>query len=67
MFSEATLLYQCLRCLELPGIDHVQEVKEELISKTFVIEANQKKGIKAQKVNFNYKFNFKLLNDLIFM
>lgn len=69
MFSEATLLYQCLRCVELPGIDHVQEVKEELISKTFVIEANQKKGIKAQKVNinFNYKFNFKLLNDLIFM
>ncbi|XP_026296613.1 baculoviral IAP repeat-containing protein 6 isoform X3 [Apis mellifera] len=51
LFSEATLLYQCLRCVELPGIDHVQEVKEELISKTFVIEANQKKGIKAQKWN----------------
>ncbi|KAK9296171.1 hypothetical protein QLX08_009734 [Tetragonisca angustula] len=51
LFSEATLLYQCLRCVELPGVDHVQEVKEELISKTFVIEANQKKGIKAQKWN----------------
>ncbi|XP_050487172.1 baculoviral IAP repeat-containing protein 6 isoform X2 [Bombus huntii] len=51
LFSEATLLYQCLRCVELPGIDHVQEVKDELISKTFTVEANQKKGIKAQKWN----------------
>ncbi|XP_017761383.1 PREDICTED: baculoviral IAP repeat-containing protein 6 [Eufriesea mexicana] len=51
LFSEATLLYQCLRCVELPGVDHVLEVKEELISKTFTIEANQKKGIKAQKWN----------------
>ncbi|XP_076756528.1 BIR repeat containing ubiquitin-conjugating enzyme isoform X2 [Xylocopa sonorina] len=51
LFSEATLLYQCLRCVELPGVDHVQEVKEELISKTFIVEANQKEGIKAQKWN----------------
>lgn len=51
LFSEATLLYQCLRCVELPGVDHVQEVKEELINKTFIVEANQKRGIKAQKVS----------------
>ncbi|CAK9813280.1 Baculoviral IAP repeat-containing protein 6 [Anthophora quadrimaculata] len=51
LFSEATLLYQCLRYIELPGVDHIQEVKEELINKTFIVEANQKKGIKAQKWN----------------
>ncbi|XP_015440195.1 PREDICTED: baculoviral IAP repeat-containing protein 6 [Dufourea novaeangliae] len=51
LFSEATLLYQCLRCVELPGIDHVQEVIQELASKTFTVEASQRKGIKAQKWN----------------
>lgn len=51
LFSEATLLYQCLRCVELPGADHVQEVIQELASKTFTVEASQKKGIKAQKVS----------------
>ncbi|XP_076667240.1 BIR repeat containing ubiquitin-conjugating enzyme isoform X2 [Andrena cerasifolii] len=51
LFSEATLLYQCLRCVELPGADHVQEVIQELASKTFTVEASQKKGIKAQKWN----------------
>ncbi|XP_043255701.1 baculoviral IAP repeat-containing protein 6 [Colletes gigas] len=51
LFSEAILLYQCLRCVELPGVDHVQEVIQELASKTFTVEASQKKGIKAQKWN----------------
>ncbi|XP_054010480.1 baculoviral IAP repeat-containing protein 6 isoform X1 [Hylaeus anthracinus] len=51
LFSEATLLYQCLRCVELPGVDHVQEVIQELASKTFTVEASQKKGVKAQKWN----------------
>nr|XP_033324348.1 baculoviral IAP repeat-containing protein 6 [Megalopta genalis] len=51
MFSEANLLCQCLQCVELPGADHVQEVIQELTSKTFSVEASQKKGIKAQKWN----------------
>ncbi|XP_076225750.1 BIR repeat containing ubiquitin-conjugating enzyme isoform X2 [Nomia melanderi] len=51
MYSEANLLDQCLRCVELPGVDHVQEVIQELTSKTFTVEASQKKGIKAQKWN----------------
>ncbi|XP_076164518.1 BIR repeat containing ubiquitin-conjugating enzyme isoform X2 [Ptiloglossa arizonensis] len=51
LFSEANLLYQCLRCVQLPGVDHVQEVIQELASKTFTVEARQKKGTKAQKWN----------------
>lgn len=51
LFSEATLLYQCLRCVELPGVDHVQEVIQELATQTFTVKANRKKGIKAQKVS----------------
>lgn len=51
LFSEANLLYQCLRCVQLPGVDHVQEVIQELASKTFTVEARQKKGTKAQKVS----------------
>ncbi|XP_017883088.1 baculoviral IAP repeat-containing protein 6 isoform X2 [Ceratina calcarata] len=51
LFSEATLLYQCLRSVDIPGIDHVQEVQEELMNKTFAREAKRKRGIKAQKWN----------------
>ncbi|XP_076283788.1 BIR repeat containing ubiquitin-conjugating enzyme isoform X2 [Lasioglossum baleicum] len=51
LFSEANLLYQCLQCVELPGADHVQEVIQELTSKTFTVEASQRKGIKARKWN----------------
>ncbi|XP_023289754.1 baculoviral IAP repeat-containing protein 6 isoform X3 [Orussus abietinus] len=51
LLSEAILLHQCLRCIELPGIDHVQEVLQELSGKILMAQANQKKGIKAQKWN----------------
>ena len=50
LLSEAVLLYQCLRCIELPGVDHLQEVLQELSSKIHSGHVNQKKGIKAQKV-----------------
>ncbi|XP_015597939.1 baculoviral IAP repeat-containing protein 6 isoform X3 [Cephus cinctus] len=51
LLSEAILLQKCLRCVELPGIDHVQEVLQELSVKIQTAQANQKKGIKAQKWN----------------
>ncbi|XP_033217381.1 baculoviral IAP repeat-containing protein 6 isoform X2 [Belonocnema kinseyi] len=51
LLSEAILLYQCLRCIELPGVDHLQEVLQELSTKIHSGHANQKKGIKAQKWN----------------
>lgn len=50
VLSEAILLHQCLRCTELPNVDHVQEVLQELLGKILVAQNNQKKGVKAQKV-----------------
>lgn len=52
LLSEATLLHQCLRYIDLPGIDHVQEVLQELSAKILAAQVNQKRGIKAQKVCF---------------
>ncbi|EFN66625.1 Baculoviral IAP repeat-containing protein 6 [Camponotus floridanus] len=51
LLSEATILLQCLQCVELPGVEHLLEVLQELSSKIVVAQANQKKGIKAQKWN----------------
>lgn len=51
LLSEATILLQCLQCVELPGVEHLLEVLQELSSKIVTAQANQKKGIKAQKVN----------------
>ncbi|XP_035734374.1 baculoviral IAP repeat-containing protein 6-like isoform X2 [Vespa mandarinia] len=51
LLSEATLLHQCLRYIDLPGIDHVQEVLQELSAKILAAQVNQKRGIKAQKWN----------------
>lgn len=50
LLSEAILLRQCLIVFPLPGVDHVQEVLQELSSKIHAAQATQKKGIKAQKV-----------------
>lgn len=50
LLSEAILLHLCLRCVELPGVDHVQEVLQELSTKIQTAQAIQKKSIKAQKV-----------------
>ncbi|KAL6430648.1 hypothetical protein ACFW04_006912 [Cataglyphis niger] len=51
LLSEATILLQCLQCVELPGVEHLLEVLQELSSKIVAAQANQKKGIKAQKWN----------------
>ncbi|XP_067212436.1 baculoviral IAP repeat-containing protein 6 isoform X3 [Linepithema humile] len=51
LLSEATILVQCLQCIELPGVEHLLEVLQELSSKIVAAQANQKKGIKAQKWN----------------
>ncbi|KAL0100417.1 hypothetical protein PUN28_019635 [Cardiocondyla obscurior] len=51
LLSEATILLQCLQCVELPGVEHLLEVLQELSSKIVTAQANQKKGIKAQKWN----------------
>lgn len=51
LLSEAALLLRCLQCVELPGVDHLLEVLQELSSKIVDAQANQKKGIKAQKVS----------------
>ncbi|XP_063984704.1 baculoviral IAP repeat-containing protein 6 isoform X2 [Diachasmimorpha longicaudata] len=51
LLSEAILLHQCLRCVDLPGVDHVQDVLHELWNKIIAAQATQKKGIKAQKWN----------------
>ncbi|XP_011349517.2 baculoviral IAP repeat-containing protein 6 isoform X2 [Ooceraea biroi] len=51
LLSEATILLQCLQCIELPGVEHLLEVLQELSSKIVAAQANQKKGIKAQKWN----------------
>lgn len=50
LLSEACLLHQCLRLVDLPGVDHVQSVLQELWNKILVAQETQKKGIKAQKV-----------------
>lgn len=54
LLSEAKILFQCLQCVELPGVEHLLEVLQELSSKIIVAQANQKKGIKAQKVSIMY-------------
>lgn len=59
VLSEAILLHQCLRCTELPNVDHVQEVLQELLGKILVAQNNQKKGVKAQKVYFFRVFLWK--------
>ncbi|XP_057338600.1 baculoviral IAP repeat-containing protein 6 isoform X3 [Microplitis mediator] len=51
LLSEACLLHQCLRLVDLPGVDHVQSVLQELWNKILVAQETQKKGIKAQKWN----------------
>lgn len=51
LLSEGALLYRCLRRTELPGVEHVQEVLQELSAKIVAAQANQKKGVKAQKVD----------------
>ncbi|XP_032684948.1 baculoviral IAP repeat-containing protein 6 isoform X6 [Odontomachus brunneus] len=51
LLSEAALLLQCLQCVELPGVEHLLEVLQELSSKIVAAQTNQKKGIKAQKWN----------------
>lgn len=50
LLSEACLLHQCLRCIDLPRVDHVQDVLQELWNKILIAQETQKKGIKAQKV-----------------
>ncbi|XP_044597131.1 baculoviral IAP repeat-containing protein 6 isoform X2 [Cotesia glomerata] len=51
LLSEACLLHQCLRLVDLPGVDHVHSVLQELWNKILVAQETQKKGIKAQKWN----------------
>ncbi|XP_043273976.1 baculoviral IAP repeat-containing protein 6 isoform X1 [Venturia canescens] len=51
LLSEAILLHQCLRLVNVPGLEHVQEVVQELSSKIVAAQGTQKKGIKAQKWN----------------
>jgi len=58
LLSEATILLQCLQCVELPGVEHLLEVLQELSSKIVTAQANQKKGIKAQKVSIICKANY---------
>lgn len=50
LLTEAILLHHCLRSVELPGVDHVQEVLQELSTNIAYAKTNRKKGIKAQKV-----------------
>ncbi|XP_046485616.1 baculoviral IAP repeat-containing protein 6 isoform X2 [Neodiprion pinetum] len=51
LLTEAILLHLCLRCVELPVVDHVQEVLQELSTKIQTAQEVQKKSIKAQKWN----------------
>lgn len=53
LLSEATILLQCLQYIELPGVEHLLEVLQELSSKIVAAQAIQKKGIKAQKVSMH--------------
>lgn len=54
LLPEALLLLQSLRWIDLPGIDQTQEVIQELSSKILSAQANQRKGVKAQRVNKIY-------------
>ncbi|KAG7200149.1 hypothetical protein KM043_000587 [Ampulex compressa] len=49
LLSEAKLLHDCLRSVELPGVDQVHEVIDELWGQIVASQANKKKGVKAQK------------------
>ncbi|XP_016842826.1 baculoviral IAP repeat-containing protein 6 isoform X2 [Nasonia vitripennis] len=51
LLSEAILLHHCLRSVELPGVNHVQEVLQELSTTIAYAKTSRKKGIKAQKWN----------------
>ncbi|XP_034941309.1 baculoviral IAP repeat-containing protein 6 isoform X2 [Chelonus insularis] len=51
LLSEACLLHQCLRLVDLPGVNKVQSVLQELSNKILVAQETQKKGVKAQKWN----------------
>lgn len=42
--------------MELPGVDHIQEVQQELYTNIAMAKSNKKKGIKAQKVSLFYFF-----------
>jgi hypothetical protein len=44
------LLQHSLRCIELPGVDHIAEVLQELGKKIKEGQGKPKKGTKAQKV-----------------
>lgn len=54
LLSEALLLDQCLRSIDLPGVDQVQDVLHELWNKIHAAQLIHKKGIKAQKVIVKY-------------
>ena len=56
LLSEAIILHHCLRSVELPGVDHVQEVLQELSTNISFAKTSKKKGIKAQKVSINSYF-----------
>ncbi|XP_069689782.1 baculoviral IAP repeat-containing protein 6 isoform X2 [Periplaneta americana] len=51
LLSEAILLQHSLRCVELPGVDHMSEVLQELGKKIKEGQSKPKKGTKAQKWN----------------
>lgn len=53
LLSEAVLLLQCLQSTELPGVEHVQDVLDELSSKIVAAQNKQKKGAKAQKLRLH--------------
>lgn len=52
LVSDAILLHHCLRSVELPSVDQMQEVQQELSNKIGQAKISRKKGIKAQKVSF---------------
>jgi baculoviral IAP repeat-containing protein 6 len=61
LLTDAILLHHCLRSVELPGVDHVQEVLQELSTNIALAKTCKKKGIKAQKVSKEYYLIINLL------
>lgn len=52
LLTEAIVFFQSIQNLEDHGLENTADVTNELQSKITEAQANAKKGIKAQKVNF---------------
>lgn len=60
LLSEAVLFLQSLQNIEEHGLENTSDVINEFVSKITEANSMEKKGIKAQKVNFFFRLKFLL-------